>query len=56
MQKYGNLPGQFKYNSATFVSSFVGDGFQYRSVESQSGIKLFACPNWQPGSFINNNK
>ncbi|KAK6967116.1 glycoside hydrolase family 71 protein [Favolaschia claudopus] len=52
LQKYATLPGQFMYNSAAFVSSFVGDNFPYRQVESQSGVKVFACPNWQPGSFI----
>ncbi|KAJ7866176.1 glycoside hydrolase family 71 protein [Mycena leptocephala] len=56
MQTYATQPGQFMYNNAAFVSSFVGDGYPYRTLESQSGIKLFACPNWQPGSFINNVK
>ena len=56
MQTYGNLPAQFKFNGAAFVSSFIGDGFPYRQVESQSGVKLFACPNWQPGSLSGNDK
>ncbi|KAF7334571.1 Glycoside hydrolase family 71 protein [Mycena venus] len=54
MQTYATQPAQFMYNGAAFVSSFVGDGFAYRQLESSSGIKLFACPNWQPGSLINN--
>ncbi|KAF8175417.1 glycoside hydrolase [Mycena galopus ATCC 62051] len=54
MQTYATLPGQFMYDGAAFVSSFVGDGYPYRTLESQSGVKLFACPSWQPGSFINN--
>ncbi|KAF8152842.1 glycoside hydrolase family 71 protein [Mycena galopus ATCC 62051] len=52
MQTYATLPGQFMYNGAAFVSSFVGDGFPYATLESQSGVSLFACPNWQSGSFI----
>ncbi|KAJ6458972.1 glycoside hydrolase family 71 protein [Mycena sanguinolenta] len=54
MQTYATQAGQFMYNGAAFVSSFVGDGFAYRTLESQSGISLFACPNWQPGSLVNN--
>ena len=50
IQRYGNQAAQFKYNNAVFVSTFIGDGFDWRSVESQSGIKLFSCLNWQPSS------
>jgi glucan endo-1,3-alpha-glucosidase len=56
MQTYATQPGQFIYNNAAFVSSFVGDGYPYRTLESQSGVTLFACPNWQPGSFVSNSK
>ncbi|KAJ7289549.1 glycoside hydrolase family 71 protein [Mycena rebaudengoi] len=54
MQTYATQTGQFIYNNAAFVSSFVGDGYPYRTLESQSGVTLFACPNWQPGSFVSN--
>ncbi|KAJ7716889.1 glycosyl hydrolase family 71-domain-containing protein [Mycena olivaceomarginata] len=40
LQTYATEPGQFMYNGAAFVSSFVGDGYPYRTLESQSGIKL----------------
>src|ERR1700733_3945158 len=43
---YGSRPAQFTYNQKVFVSTFIGDGFDWRSVESQSK-PLFACPNWQ---------
>jgi glucan endo-1,3-alpha-glucosidase len=56
MQRYSNLPAQFKVDDGAFVSSFIGDGFPFRDVENQSGVKLFACPNWQPGSLSNNAK
>jgi len=54
MQKWGNMPAQLKIGDAAFVSSFVGDGFPYRDLENQSNVKLFACPNWQPGSLSGN--
>lgn len=50
----GGRKGQFLYNGKVFVSSFTGDQFPYRAAEAQSGLELFACPNWQAGSFINN--
>ncbi|KAF8226555.1 glycoside hydrolase [Tricholoma matsutake] len=49
INKYGSQPAQLMWNNKTFVSSFLGDGFDWRSVESQSK-PLFVCPNWQPGS------
>jgi hypothetical protein len=58
MQNYGNLPAQFRYgsNNGVFVSSFIGDGFPSRTLESTAGISLFACPNWQPSSLSGNDK
>lgn len=47
MQTYGTKPAQFMPpQGGAFVSSFIGDGFPFRQVESQSGVKLFSCPNW----------
>jgi glucan endo-1,3-alpha-glucosidase len=51
---YGTKAAQFLYNDKIFVSSFIGDGFDWRSVESQSE-PLFACPNWQAASLDSNN-
>ncbi|EIW78759.1 glycoside hydrolase family 71 protein [Coniophora puteana RWD-64-598 SS2] len=51
---YGAMDGQFIYNNEVFVSTFVGDGFNWGDVASQSK-PLFACPNWQPGSFGGDN-
>ncbi|KZP29428.1 glycoside hydrolase family 71 protein [Athelia psychrophila] len=43
---YGVLPAQFIYNNEIFVSTFVGDGFNWATVAAQSK-PLFACPNYQ---------
>ncbi|KZP09492.1 carbohydrate-binding module family 20 protein [Athelia psychrophila] len=46
---YGVLPAQFIYNNEIFVSTFVGDGFNWATVASQSK-PLYACPNYQAAS------
>ncbi|KAJ7901169.1 glycoside hydrolase family 71 protein [Mycena olivaceomarginata] len=62
VQNYATRPGQVMYprqgQPAAFVSSFLGDRFPYRTLESQleDGLKLFACPNWEPDSFVNNDE
>ncbi|EIW78824.1 glycoside hydrolase family 71 protein [Coniophora puteana RWD-64-598 SS2] len=48
---YSAKPAQFKVGEAAFVSSFVGDGYDWGSTATQAGIQLYACPNWQSGSF-----
>ncbi|KAH8921477.1 glycoside hydrolase family 71 protein [Atractiella rhizophila] len=50
LNTYGTRSSQLKVGDRAFVSTFIGDGFDWRAVEAQS-IPLFACPNWQPGSF-----
>lgn len=54
INNYGAKAGQFIYNDKVFVSTFIGDGFDWRTTESQSK-PLFACPNWQSGSLSSNN-
>lgn len=51
---YGVMDAQFWYNNKIFVSSFIGDGFDWRAVEAQSK-PLFACPNWQAASLNSSN-
>ncbi|KAF7975500.1 hypothetical protein HWV62_9427 [Athelia sp. TMB] len=46
---YGVLPAQFIYNNEIFVSTFIGDGFNWATVASESK-PLFACPNYQAAS------
>lgn len=47
---YGPKAAQFTYNSEVFVSSFIGDGFDWASVASQSQA-IYACPNWQASAY-----
>ncbi|KAJ0418995.1 glycoside hydrolase [Aspergillus carlsbadensis] len=44
MQKYANHPGQFQYNGAALVSTFVGDSFNWSPVKSAVQHPLFAVP------------
>lgn len=46
---YGVLPAQFIYNNEIFVSTFIGDGFNWATVAADSK-PLFACPNYQAAS------
>jgi glucan endo-1,3-alpha-glucosidase len=55
MKTYSAMPAQFQFNGKPFVSSFIGDGFPWRQVESQS-VPLFACPFWQAASLAGNDK
>ncbi|KAL3478666.1 glycoside hydrolase [Aspergillus californicus] len=47
MQKYADHPGQFQYNGAALVSTFVGDSFNWTPVKSAVSHPLFAVPNLQ---------
>ncbi|KAL4807616.1 glycoside hydrolase [Aspergillus unguis] len=47
MQKYADHPGQFQYNGAALVSTFVGDSFDWGPVKAQVNHPLFAVPNLQ---------
>jgi glucan endo-1,3-alpha-glucosidase len=44
MQKYANHTGQFQYNGAALVSTFVGDSFNWTPVKSAVQHPLFAVP------------
>ncbi|KAL4871081.1 hypothetical protein BDV12DRAFT_206924 [Aspergillus spectabilis] len=47
MQKYASHPGQFQYNGAALVSTFVGDSFNWNPVKSAVSHPIFAVPNLQ---------
>lgn len=47
--QYASQSSQFTYNNEVFVSTFIGDGFDWSAVASQSQ-SLFACPNYQAAS------
>ncbi|KAL2864529.1 glycoside hydrolase family 71 protein [Aspergillus lucknowensis] len=47
MQNYTTHPGQFQYNGAALVSTFVGDSFNWAPVKSAVEHPIFAVPNIQ---------
>jgi hypothetical protein len=50
LQRYVNQPAQFKIDGKPFVSTFIGDGFDWGAVESGVGQELYSVPFWQPSS------
>ncbi|KAJ7901163.1 glycoside hydrolase family 71 protein [Mycena olivaceomarginata] len=57
---YWRNEGKYQHNGSIRAklrdTTWTGDRFPYRTLESQleDGLKLFACPNWEPDSFVNN--
>lgn len=47
MQTYADHPGQFQYNGAALVSTFVGDSFDWGPVKRAVDHPIFAVPNLQ---------
>ncbi|KAL4787947.1 glycoside hydrolase [Aspergillus varians] len=47
MQTYASHPGQFQYNGAALVSTFVGDSFNWGPVKNAVDHPIFAVPNLQ---------
>ncbi|KAL4912482.1 glycoside hydrolase [Aspergillus aurantiobrunneus] len=47
MQNYSSHPGQFQYNGAALVSTFVGDSFDWGPVKKAVDHPIFAVPNLQ---------
>ena len=50
LQKYGGESAQLLVDGKVFVSTFIGDGFDWASVASQSGRALEVVPYWEPTS------
>ncbi|WVQ65605.1 uncharacterized protein L199_003783 [Kwoniella botswanensis] len=48
MKRYNDLPAQFKVDGKPFVSSFIGDGFDWAAVGSGCGQEIYAVPFWAP--------
>ncbi|KAL2829215.1 glycoside hydrolase [Aspergillus cavernicola] len=47
MKMYASHPGQFQYNDAALVSTFVGDNFNWTPVKNAVEHPIFAVPNLQ---------
>nr|XP_019045434.1 hypothetical protein I302_05824 [Kwoniella bestiolae CBS 10118]OCF24364.1 hypothetical protein I302_05824 [Kwoniella bestiolae CBS 10118] len=48
MKRYNDLPAQFKVDGKPFVSSFIGDGFDWAAVSQGCGQEIYAVPFWAP--------
>ncbi|RXK40038.1 hypothetical protein M231_02678 [Tremella mesenterica] len=55
LKTYGSQSSQLKVDGKVFVSTFIGDGFDWGSVASQSGMELEVVPFWQPTADNANN-
>ena len=50
MGRYVGKTAQFLVDGKPFVSSFIGDGFDWAGVASQIGREIYALPFWQPSA------
>ena len=48
LSRYASLPAQLLVDGRPFVSSFIGDGFDWAAAASQVGRELYAVPYWAP--------
>ncbi|WWC88643.1 uncharacterized protein L201_003556 [Kwoniella dendrophila CBS 6074] len=48
MARYNNLPAQLKVDNKPFVSSFIGDGFNWSAVATSLNQEIYAVPFWAP--------
>lgn len=47
VKKYGEHPNQLRVDDKPFVSTFVGDGFNWTHVEELVGHEIYAVPCWR---------
>lgn len=55
LKRYKDQPAQFRVDDKPFVSTFIGDGFDWSSVATEVGEELYAVPFWQPSADNANN-
>ncbi|WWD18650.1 hypothetical protein CI109_103103 [Kwoniella shandongensis] len=55
LKKYVNKPNQLRVDGKPFVSSFIGDGFDWSAAAQQVGEPLYAVPFFQPAGDVANN-
>ncbi|KAK8858755.1 hypothetical protein IAR55_002984 [Kwoniella newhampshirensis] len=55
LKRYVDKPNQLKVDGKPFVSSFIGDGFDWSAAASQVGQELYAVPYFQPTADNANN-
>lgn len=49
-KRYMNMPKQYKVDGKPFVSTFIGDGFDWGAVERQVGQEIHSVPFYEPSS------
>ncbi|KAL0240570.1 hypothetical protein I308_106367 [Cryptococcus tetragattii IND107] len=55
LKRYKDQSAQFRVDNKPFVSTFIGDGFDWNSVATVVGEELYAVPFWQPSADNANN-
>lgn len=55
LKRYKDQSAQFRVDDKPFVSTFIGDGFDWSSVATEVGEELYAVPFWQPTADNANN-
>lgn len=55
LKRYKDQSAQFRVDNKPFVSTFIGDGFDWNSVAAAVGEELYAVPFWQPSADNANN-
>ncbi|KIR97025.1 mutanase [Cryptococcus deuterogattii 2001/935-1] len=55
LKRYKDQSAQFRVDNKPFVSTFIGDGFDWSSVATEVGEELYAVPFWQPSADNANN-
>lgn len=47
-KRYASNPKQLKVDGKPFVSTFIGDGFDWAEVEKEMGMEIYSMPFYQP--------
>lgn len=47
-KRYMDKPKQYKVDGKPFVSTFIGDGFDWGAVETQVGKPIYSVPFYEP--------
>lgn len=55
LKRYKDQSAQFRVDGKPFVSTFIGDGFDWSLVAKEVGEELYAVPCWQPSAENANN-
>jgi glucan endo-1,3-alpha-glucosidase len=51
-KRYASHPRQLKVDGKPFVSTFIGDGFDWSAVEKEMGMEIYSVPFYQPSKQV----